>query len=370
MMSEPVGDRLSHITQELSRGLRIAVLVIAATILLLPLSFVRNLGVYRPLWPQLVAYAVLVAIVAVETVLVLRHQTWSRLRWFALAAAFAAALLSRAYLGPGSTVTSADWIFGALGWMGVILLLDRTLLYLIGFLALHEACTFAKVLITGPANADVLLNLTAGSLGTIGYPLASGIAALALRRVAVTVSLASRAAEQSRTADAAEAGVHERRRQRFADLHETATPLLQGLAERRLDPLDPEVQRACAVEAARMRRLFAETDMVPDPLLHELRQSADVATRRGVLVEFEPRGAWQPVPVTIRRALTDAVLPAVTAARSTARITVIGTPGLLSVSVLADCPDIDGGTRSAVPVRVTSITDNDETWVEAEWTTE
>ena len=39
-----------------------------------------------------------------------------------------------------------------------------------------------------------------------------------------------------------------------------------------------------------MRRLFAETDMVTNPLLHELRHCADIADRKGVVVELDARG--------------------------------------------------------------------------------
>lgn len=63
---------------------------------------------------------------------------------------------------------------------------------------------------------------------------------------------------------------------RFLPLDATSVPLLQGLADGSLTPDDPDITRACAIEAARMRRLFVEVD-VPDPLRHELTHRADVA---------------------------------------------------------------------------------------------
>ncbi|GIG93238.1 hypothetical protein [Plantactinospora endophytica] len=345
-----------------------AVLAIAATVLLIPLSFIRHLQVYQPLWPQLLAYGTLMAVVAAEAVLVVRHRSWPVIRWAALAAVFGAALLSRAFLPAGATVSAADWIFGALGWTAAILLLDRSLWYLVAFLALHEACTVVKVLVTGPATSDVLLNLAAGSLGTIGYPLASGIAALALRRVAVAADRASQEAEQARTANAVEAEVHAHRQRRFADLYESAGPLLQALAERTIDLEATDAQHRCAVEAARMRRLFAETDTAADPLVHELTQSADVAGRKGVVVDLEARGTWPEMPVPIRRALTEPIVKAMSTAISEARITVVGTPGVVSVNVVADCAPVDiaeGGSA----VRVISLSEDGFTWVEAQWTT-
>jgi hypothetical protein len=362
-------ERLEQMTQELQHGLRIAVLAVAATVLLLPLSFVRHISTYEPLWPQLLAYGVLLAIVASEAVLLVRGRQWPSLRWVVLTGSFGAAILSRAYLPPGATVSAADWVFGALGWIGVILLLDRPLWYLILFLSLHEVTTFAKVVVTGPATKDVLLNLAAGSLGTIGYPLASGIAALALRRVAVTAERASRAAEDARTADAVEAEIHEHRQRRFADLYEAAGPLLRGIAERTVDLDAADIQHHCAVEAARMRRLFAETDAVPDRLVHELTQSADVATRKGVIVDFETRGSWPPAPLDVRRALTEPILTAMSTAVSEARITIVGTPGLLSVHVVADCAATPPASPDSSPVRVTSLREGNLTWVETQWTT-
>ncbi|MEU8419761.1 hypothetical protein AB0C15_02645 [Micromonospora sp. NPDC048835] len=368
MPESPVGESLGRTTERLLRGLRLAVLVVTVTVLLIPLSFVRHLNVYQPLWPQLVAYGILLAIVAAEAVLVVKQRSWPAIRWAVLAVALGAALLSRAFLPSGATVSAADWVFGALGWMGVILLLDRSLWYLIAFLALHEAGTVAKVLVTGPATSDVLLNLAAGSLGTIGYPLASGIAALALRRVAVTADRASQQAEETRTANAVEAEVHAHRQRRFADLYEAASPLLQGIAERTIDLEAAGVRHRCAVEAARMRRLFAETDTAANPLVHELTQSADVATRKGVVVDLEARGAWPDMPVSIRRALTEPIVTAMSTAVSEARITVVGTPGVVSVNVVADCAPVDTASGGS-PVRVSSLNENGFTWVEVQWTT-
>jgi len=368
-MREPsTGQSLERTTRQLLRGLRLAVLAVTATVLLTPLSFIRHLHVYQPLWPQLLAYGTLLAIVAAEAVLVVRHRSWPAIRWAALAAVLGAALLSRAFLPPGATLSAADWVFGALGWTGAILLLDRSLWYLVAFLTIHETCTVVKVLVTGPATSDVLLNLAAGSLGTIGYPLAGGVAALALRQVAVTADRASRQAEQARTANAVEAEVHAHRQRRFADLYESAGPLLQGLAERTIDLEAAEVQHHCAIEAARMRRLFAETDTAGDPLVHELTQSADVAGRKGVVVDLEARGTWPDMPVPIRRALTEPILKAMSTAISEARITVVGTPGVVSVNVVADCAPVDTADNDS-PVRVSSLSEDGFTWVEAQWTT-
>ena len=362
-------EQLAEITQRLQRGLRVAVVTIAAVILVLPLSFTRNLDQYQPLWPQLVAYGVLSGVVVAEIILIVLRRAWSRLRWAAVTLVLAVDLLSRWALPAGATVTSADWIFGALGWMGVILLLDRPLRYLAAFLAVHEMVTFVAIVLPGAATRDVLLNFVAGSLGTIGYPLASGIAALVLRGVARTAARAAHEAEESRTAEEIGIRVHQNRQERFAALNGSAGPLLQGLADRTLDPADNKVQRACAIEAARMRRLFAETDTVDEPIVHQLRHAADIATRRGVVVDLEPKGTWPDPPLSVRRALTDAVLPAVTTAQSWARIGVVCIDGILSVNAVADCGIIEPIPAADPAVEVTAVSDKNTTWVEARWAT-
>jgi hypothetical protein len=365
----PEQGHLPEIVRRLQHGLRIAVVTIAAVILLLPLSFARNLDRFDPLWPQLVAYAILGAVVVAEVALIIRHRSWSRWRWPALAAVLAADLLSRAFLPGGAALTSADWIFGALGWTAVILLLDMPLGYLAGFLAGHEVVTLAAIVLPGAGTRDVLLNFVVGSLGTIGYPLASGIAAVALRGVARTAARAAYETEERRTAEEGSARIHENRQARFAALDESAGRLLQGLADGALDPADPQVQRECAIEAARMRRLFAEADAASEPLKHLLEEASDVAMRRGVRVDLLPVGSWPNPPRQVLRSLTDAVLPAIIAAESEARIAVICIDGVLSVSVRADCRIMGSFPATDPAVRVTVTSADDTTWVEAQWAT-
>lgn len=201
----------------------------------------------------------------------------------------------------------------------------------------------------------------------IGFPLGTGLGATALRATAASAHRTAEDAERIRTSETVATALHDRRQERFANLYHSAVPLLRGLAERTLDPQDEHVQRACAIEAARMRRLFAETDTVDDPLRHELFHCADVADRRGVLVDIDARGTVLPLPVPVRRALTDAPLAALATARTWARITVVGTDCTVSVSVVADCgptavPDVDDTL-----VALEMVHDDDVLWVEARW---
>ena len=350
--------------QELLLGLRIAVVTIAAAVVL-SASLPRKLGVHDSPAPQVAAYLALLVLLAVELVLLVRRREWGRLRLPALAVALAASLVSTWTLEPRFLTTATDWSFGTVGWLAVVLLFNRPLVELAVFLGLHEMVTVTRVLALPSPGRDFVLNLVAGSLGTVGFPLACGIASTALRGIALRAERASAEAAEIRNAEAVAGGLHRARHARLAQLDATAQPLLKGLAEGRLSPDDPAVRRLCLVEAARMRRLLAETDVVEDPVLHELRHGADVAERRGVLIEFTPVGSWPDPGLEVRRALLDGPMAVLATATTRARVSVIGTTESLSISVVADGP---GWT---VPphdeVETTIVVDEDTTWVESSW---
>ncbi len=67
-----------------------------------------------------------------------------------------------------------------------------------------------------------------------------------------------------------------------------------------------------------MRRLFAESDDVTDPLEHEIHACVDVAERQGKSVQLSIRGARPALPLDVRRALTEPVIAVLAGARSRA----------------------------------------------------
>jgi hypothetical protein len=167
-------------------------------------------------------------------------------------------------------------------------------------------------------------------------------------------------------------------------LRTTAEPLLSGLAAGTADPADLAVQRACAVEAARLRRLFAEGDDTPDPLVHELHACADVAQRRGVAVDIETAaqlpgtqfpgtqfpGTRPPaVPPEGRRAITDLAIAVLVNAISRVRVTVTGTADGVIVSLVSDSPADPDLPSSPAGLVVDSQRDEQSLWVEARWNT-
>lgn len=116
-----------------------------------------------------------------------------------------------------------------------------------------------------------------------------------------------------------------------------------------------------------MRRLFAETDTVDNPLLHELRHCVDIADRKGVEVELDARGQWPVPPVAVRRDLTDAALTALATANSWARVTVVGSVEEVSVNVVADCVEQGEPVLMTTDVRVETFSGDGTVWTEAQW---
>ncbi|WP_439379057.1 hypothetical protein [Amycolatopsis lexingtonensis] len=70
------------------------------------------------------------------------------------------------------------------------------------------------------------------------------------------------------------------------------------------------------------------------------------------------------VPAPVRRELTAPVLTALAAARTRARVSVLRTPELVRVAVVADGTTEIGGS-AAVPVA--SHSQDGQTWMEARW---
>src|SRR5262249_44069505 len=185
-----------------------------------------------------------------------------------------------------------------------------------------------------------------------------------------TARRAATAAEQQaavrRRGQVAEA-LHRSRLDRYQTVRRSVVPLLTGLAAGVLDPADRRTQRRCAVEASRLRRLSAETDDVPDPLLHELRACADLAYSRGVLVDLQVVGQLPVLTRPVRRALTEAPLHALAGAEQRARVTVFGRSNEGAGSVLADTRLGGPLTSPDRAVTVSVMQGPDWQWIETRW---
>lgn len=366
MVSDPVGGRTRA---RLLFGLRVATLLVTAVVVgVLGLAnLLRRWESHDLPLVQLAAFAALAAVLAGEAVLLARRRPWGRLRPLAVAVVLAASALAAVTLPEERTASAVDWAFGAANWVGLVVLLDRPLRTVVAFLAAHELIALSNMLLFSDVDKGDLARLATGSVTVIGFPLCLAVVAAVLHRIAADAETAAAEVERVRTAEAVAAESHRRRQQRFAELSAGAIPLLEGLADGSLDPEDPAVQRRGAIEAARMRRLGAESDVVTNPLLHELRHCADVADRKGVVVELEARGHWPTPPVAVRRDLTDAALTALATAGSWARVTVVGDQGLVSVNVVADSGEVAPASPATSDVRVEVLGNGATVWVEATW---
>ncbi|MFC4852650.1 hypothetical protein [Actinophytocola glycyrrhizae] len=363
-------DELDRQTRaQLQRGLRLAVLLLATlTVDVLGLiNLVRHTGSYDFPAAQYGAYAALTAVLVTEAVLFVRRRQWGALRGPAIALVLAASALSYLTLPEGKTSTTVDWLFGAANWVGVVVLLDRPFRTLMAFLVTHELIALLNLLLFHDVTRSSLARFATGSMTVFGLPLCVAVVAAILGRIGTEAARATRELERVRTEEAVAVAAHRRRARRFSELTGTTVPLLEGLADGSLTPDDPAVRLECAIEAARMRRLFAETDTVANPLLHELRHCADVADRKGVEVELDARGHWPVPPVAVRRDLTDAALTALATAKSWARVTVVGSTDLVSVSVVADCGEFTVPPPATREVRVETFGSDGTVWMEAQW---
>ncbi|MBM0279286.1 hypothetical protein JM949_30610 [Micromonospora sp. STR1s_6] len=209
--------------------------------------------------------------------------------------------------------------------------------------------------------------------GTFSLPVAvfvgsAVVVGLARERAAVAAAGHAMAAER----DAAERGVQERR-DRLTLVSSAAGRVLAELAAGQADPNDPEVQRRCVLAAARLRRLIAESDDVPDPLLHELRAAADLAERNGLPIDLVTIGTPPPLPVEIRRRLADPLTGTLADVQDWARLTVVSGPDEVVVSLVT--PDREGpeatgpppGEHDDGPVRYLYERDGNIRWAQTQW---
>jgi hypothetical protein len=256
---------------------------------------------------------------------------------------------------PPGRLLETHWAWGTTGWACVLLLLRRPLAELLTFLA-ADAAVVGAVLAAGGLSRTEAASFVTVLYASASIQLAVVVAVRVLdgtarRAVQTTVARADAAARRQ----IAER-VHAARQDRYRTIGADTRSLLLDLAEGRASPEDPAVRTGCAVAAARMRRLFAESDDVPDPLVHELRACADIAERRAVRVDIETIGRLPEVPGTARRALTEAAIDVLTRARGQARITLAAENGGVAVAIVADLADTADTADTTPPAPGAGIT--------------
>jgi hypothetical protein len=276
-----------------------------------------------------------------------------------------ASVLATTALPTGSSFGPEDWAFGLVGWYLLLVLADRPKV-LVAALSAHICFSIGWFVHTG--NGDV---------GTAGVVVLSGtsfqVGVLVITRVLYRD--ARLAAEAAAELDAARTR-EELARQREQDLKAgfegqlgALLPLLADLADEQVSVADQTTRLRCSVAAVQLRRLFAENDDVPDPLLHELTACVDVAERRGVVVSLAVSGTATPVPTEVRRELVEPMAQALAVAHGRAKVSLLRTADEVRVAVVADAPEALPPPGRPVAVTVETSVHSGLVRSEARWRT-
>ncbi len=257
-------------------------------------------------------------------------------------------VLAATALPAGASFGPPDWAFGLAGWYLLLVLLERPKA-LVAALAAHIC--FCVVWSAHNGNGDV---------GTAGVVILSGtsfqLSVLVITRVLLRdARLAAEAAAERDAARTREALARQREqdlRAGFEGQLGALLPLLVDLADEVVSVADEATRLRCSVAAVQLRRLFAENDDVPDPLLHELTACVDVAERRGVVVSLAVSGTAIAVPTEVRRELVAPMARALAAAGGRAKVSLLRTATEVRVAVVADAPSVPAEPAGA-PVSVT-----------------
>ncbi|MCQ4206468.1 ATP-binding protein [Streptomyces longispororuber] len=332
---------------------------------------------YRPAWAQTAAFVCLAFVTATAAGQLLRgRQITSSARRWGMGTVLSVSVVCAFTLPPEHLTGPQDWAFGLVGWHALFFLMDRPIRLFIAFLAAHVGLTVLVVLLSGAPTAAETAVVGISTVSVIGFQLSVGALTHLFHDMAARAGTESARQEKLRTRERIHEQMQHDHRERYRTLTATTVPLLVGLGHGALSPRDEEVRLRCGVEAARMRRLFAEGDAVTDPLLNEVRACVEVAEHQGVTVNLAVRGRPGEVPVEIRRELVDPVAVILGRTRSTARVTVVWTPRAVHVSVVSeDCADgceptgpVPAHERSTnSDVTVARTIRGQDVWVAASW---
>lgn len=354
------------------RGIRLSIFAIITALLLTweVGMLVTHAAAYGSFAVQLIAYGALLLVAVIAGARVLRDRPMGRWGLPLMGVVFAAAVAAGSGVPAEAMGTPVHWVYGDVGWFGLLLLMESPLWVLIAVLAADYVIALAQLLAGGGAGLGLVAVLTTASVIIWVSQSAVALSTWTLRRVAEGAARTALEEERLRTQEAVGRRIHRDRQARYAALKTKVVPLLNGLASGELDPGDQRVRHACAVEAARLRRLFAERDDVPDRLVHELQACIDAAERRGITVSLAIRGRTPALRRDVRRALTEPTLAALMTAATTARVTVVASPSATTVSVVADSHKeaVESTVLNRIDqVAVSVMTAGERLWVEATW---
>jgi hypothetical protein len=363
-------DRPDHVYATVRIALLAVVVVLQAGIGFTPLLTYRH----EPMWTAVSAFVAFAVVTATAAVWVVRRRPPPvAVVAGGTAVVLAASFVATAALPAGGIFHAPHWSFGLAGWQLLLLLLDRKALLAVVFGG-HVVVSVAQSVLAGlssPADVGAAgVFVLSGTTVQVTVVLATYMLHHRARHVADLAAARDRVEIRAALAEQWE---HDQRAG-FAEQLGLALPLLAGLADGDADPEDEDTVRRCAIAATQLRRLFAEHDDVPDPLVHEVSACVDVAQRRGVLVSLAVSGTPVPLPREVRRDLTGPVVTALAATRERARVSVLRTEEEVRVAVITDvgtaAPD-EAGPAEALPsgVALDRGAYGEHTMMEARWRT-
>lgn len=321
---------------------------------------------HRPMWLAVTAFAALGSVVVTCAFWVLRRKPLpTAVIAIGTVVTLAASVAASAALPPNGHLGAGDWPLGLVGWHLLLLLLDRVPL-LLAAMAVHLTSSIVQFFLAGEADRGRIGAAAIIVFGAVTLQLAVVVFTRVLRRS--TEQAIRAAAERDRQATRVAVAEQWERGQRavFAEQLGGILPLLAGLADGDLDPHDDGTRQRCALAATQLRRLFAENDDVPDPLVHEVAACIDAAERRGVTVSLAVSGVAVEVPAAIRRELTSPVVATLSAAQARARVSVLRTDEEIRVAVISDA-GTDAAPASSAQVEVDCGTYGEHLRMEARW---
>ncbi|MEV4134248.1 hypothetical protein AB0J72_19010 [Dactylosporangium sp. NPDC049742] len=363
----PVGPE--QVAGRYSRGATVAAVVIALCWHAgfdLP-STAGGWGQYRWPWAVAAAWAVYVVVGAVGGYMLLRRIRSAATAWVLAATALAVSVTVVAACRPEAVDTPANWATGSVGWLAVIVLWFRPARELVAFLLVNALVMLSALVVEQALTPVAFARFSMAVLGSVTLQLGYSISTHSFDIAAGWAVASSAQTAQAMARRAAIEAVALARAERQEALRLVSAQLLADLAAG-ADPADPALRHRCAVGAARLRRLLAETDDVPDPFLHELRACADVAERRGVLVAMVAVGALPDLPLPVRRVLMDSPIEVLSAAATNARVTVVGGDDAVVVSVIADAPELALTTHP--DIGTATYRQGNLLWIETRWPAE
>jgi len=290
-------------------------------------------------------------------------------RWYAAGGCvvlLACAGALSADLPPEGALRAGHWSLGLIGWYGLVLLFGLPPRWA-GLLLGAVGVLYTVPVVAENPTTTGLANLGVGLGSVLGLQFAVALGSHLLAGIARRAQATADEEQQVRIEEETAAAVAANHERRYADLREATIPLLRGLADGELDPRDPVVRRRCAVEAARMRRLFAEHADSGDRLVHELGGIIDVAERHGVSVHLTVRGAPTALPDNVRAGLLGPISEALVTADGDAKVTVLHAPDHVRVAVRCDAPGLQLPRDGSGEVEVVESTSGGQLWLETSW---